>query len=54
MFIPVYIISLVMNNSITTIILELIVGMVVYSTLIVIFRKELINEVIKRLKNKRG
>lgn len=54
MFIPVYIISLIMNNSIKAIILELVVGVVVYSMLIIMLRKELINEVTKKLKNKRG
>ncbi|UTX36518.1 flippase [Ligilactobacillus salivarius] len=54
MFIPVYSISLIMNNSIKAIILELVVGVVVYSMLIIMLRKELINEVTKKLKNKRG
>ena len=50
MFIPVYIISLSMNNSIKTIILEIVVGVVVYGMLILMLRKELVNEVIKKVK----
>ena len=50
MFITVYIISLSMNNSIKTIILEIVVGVVVYGMLILMLRKELVNEVIKKVK----